>query len=166
MRFKLAQGKFPAGQLLLVKIPSIKWCFSRVSRLPNVFSKDQKYIITGKDFRTLLSINVVKIDHFLGSILTETDGLAPKILLSEEVPVLVFSLGKKKKKRIITTKNANSLSQGKIQNTLMRLRCLRLGSRAQLVGRRGQRKRERHFRNPLCCEQPYPKHACKYFQSQ
>lgn len=97
MCFKLAQGKFPAGQLLLVKIPSIKWYFSRVSRLSNVFSKDQKYVITEKDFWTLLAVSVVKIDHFWGSILTETDGLAPKILLSEEVPVLVvFPLGKKK----------------------------------------------------------------------
>lgn len=62
-----------------------------------MFSKDQKYAITEKDFWTLLAVSVVKIDHFWGSILTETDGLAPKILLSEEVPVLVvFPLGKEK----------------------------------------------------------------------
>lgn len=91
MCFKLAQGKFPAAQLLLVKIPSIKWYFSWVSRLSNVFSIEQKYVITEKDFWTFLAVSVAKIDNFWGSILTETDGLGPKILLSEEVTVLAVS---------------------------------------------------------------------------
>lgn len=64
MSFKLAQGKFPAGQLLLAKISSIKWYSTRVNWLVNVFSKDEKYIITEKDFWTFLAVNIAKMDVF------------------------------------------------------------------------------------------------------
>lgn len=64
MCFRLAQGKFPAGQLQLAKISSIKWYSTGVNWLVNVFSKDEKYIITEKDSWTLLAVNVAKMDIF------------------------------------------------------------------------------------------------------
>lgn len=99
MSFKLAQGKFPAGQLLLAKISSIKWYSTRVNWLVNVFSKDEKYIITEKDFWTFLAVNIAKMDGFCLAHKHKQMGWHPRSNYQKRFQYLLsFHLERKKKK--------------------------------------------------------------------